>query len=130
MATILIIDDNRDAADTLAALLILHGHVVSQAYDGEAGLDVIAAIGPAVVVSDLNMPGLDGYAVAQHVRDNRQIRQPYLIAFSGWNHEAAREKSQRHGFDLHLSKTAPITSILGAIAQATVSPSRDAGRPE
>lgn len=118
MAIVLIIDDNRDAADMLAALLTMRGHVVTQAYSGPEGLAAIAAVPPAVVVSDLNMPGMDGYEVAERVRRNKLIAQPYLIAYSGWNHAGAQAKSSHHGFDAHLSKTAPIASLLAAINAA------------
>jgi PAS domain S-box-containing protein len=114
---IVIIDDNRDAADTLAMLIEQKGRSVHTAYDGSAGLDEIRRQRPVVAFVDLGMPGIDGYAVANEVRSDPQLHDVKLIALTGWGSEADRRRSQMAGFDHHLVKPVD-SSTLETVLQA------------
>jgi signal transduction histidine kinase len=99
---VLVIDDHRDSAEGLAELLRLAGHEVEIAYDGRSALAAVARSAPAVVISDLGLPEMDGFAIARTLRDrNRELR---LIALSGFGDSAAVEAAIAAGFDHHLTK--------------------------
>ncbi len=101
---ILVVDDNVDAADTLALLLRVDGHEVRVVYDGEAALAAVAAGPPDVVLMDIGLPRLDGYEVARHLRQQPGLRGLVLIALTGWGQEEDRRRSREAGFDHHLTK--------------------------
>jgi signal transduction histidine kinase/CheY-like chemotaxis protein len=100
---ILVVDDNRDAADTLASVLTALGAVVSIAYDGPSGLDRLDRFAPDAVLLDIGMPGMDGYQVARTIR-RRPGPQPLLIALTGWGQEQDLRDADAAGFDHHLVK--------------------------
>jgi PAS domain S-box-containing protein len=101
---ILIVDDNRDAAETLAMLLRLHGHEVCLAYEGRSALEVARAFGPGLVFLDIGMPDMDGYQVARAFRADFTMADSTLVALTGWGQEEDRKRSQEAGFDHHLVK--------------------------
>ncbi|HYX22617.1 MAG TPA: response regulator [Thermoanaerobaculia bacterium] len=101
---ILVIEDNRDAAETLADLLQLFGHETEVALTGPAGLDVARSFRPEVILCDIGLPGLDGYAVARGLRDEPSTRDARLIALTGYGRESDRQRTREAGFDLHLVK--------------------------
>ena len=103
-ARLLVVDDNRDAADTLAALLRLSGHDVRTAYDGPSALEAARAHRPALVFLDIGMPGMDGYEVARCLRAMPELNEIVLAALSGWAQEGDRRRSRAAGFDHHLVK--------------------------
>ena len=113
---ILVVDDNCDAADTLAALLGAMGHTTAIANDGHAALRVLAGFAPAVVFLDLGMPGMSGYEVAAAIRKDPRNDGLRLVALTGWGGPADRERSARAGFDLHLTKPATLDTIEAALA--------------
>jgi len=113
---ILVVDDNCDAADTLAALLGAMGHTTAIANDGHAALRVLAGFAPAVVFLDLGMPGMSGYEVAAAIRKDPRHDGLRLVALTGWGGPADRERSARAGFDLHLTKPATLDTIEAALA--------------
>src|SRR3954452_8917386 len=82
---ILIVEDHRDAADTLAILLNLWGHEVRVAYDGHAGLQAAREWVPDCLISDISMPGMDGYELARQVRQDEAIGSTKLIALSAFS---------------------------------------------
>jgi CheY-like chemotaxis protein len=98
---ILVVDDNVDAADSLALMLRLAGQEVRAAYDGPTALAVAQAFRPQVFVLDLGMPGRDGYALARRLREQPEFRDGVLIALSGWGQEEDRRRSRDRGFDYH-----------------------------
>ena len=102
---VMIADDNRDAADTLARILAVYGHDVRVAYDGLAALSLCAEFEPQVAVVDIGMPVVDGYEVARRVRERHGAR-PNLIALTGWGQEHDRKSALDAGFDHHLTKPA------------------------
>jgi CheY-like chemotaxis protein len=108
---ILVVDDNRDAADSLAMLIELRGREVRTAYDGPTGLAAIRAQHPALVFLDLGMPDMDGYAVASAVRRDPALRDVRLVALTGWGAEEDRRRSQEAGFDYHLVKPVDASTL-------------------
>jgi CheY-like chemotaxis protein len=101
---VLIVEDNRDAADTLRDLLELSGYEVEVAYSGPAGIEAAQRFHPEAVLCDLGLPGMDGYAVASELRKRTGTREACLIALSGYGQEEDRRRSQAAGFDHHLTK--------------------------
>jgi PAS domain S-box-containing protein len=101
---ILIVDDNKDSAESLAMLMRLLGHEVSTAHDGESGLCAATAFGPDIVLLDIGLPRLDGLEVARRLRGDLGLRDALLIAMTGYGQEEDRRRSQGAGFDAHLVK--------------------------
>jgi PAS domain S-box-containing protein len=101
---VLVVDDNRDAASSLAMMLTLMGNETQTAHDGLQALDVAAALRPDVIFLDIGMPGLNGYETARRIRAEPWGQSPLLIALTGWGQEDDRRRSQEAGFDAHLTK--------------------------
>ena len=129
---VLVVDDNRDAADSLGALLQLLGAKVRVVYDGHAALAVLREFRPSVIFLDLGMPGLDGFEVARRIRQREDFRGVALVAVTGWGQEQDRRRTRAAGFDRHLVK--PIDpgnmhSVLASLAgRSTNGVDRDARR--
>ena len=104
-------DDNRDAADSLALLLRLSRHEVWTAYDGGAALSLAAEHAPEVVLLDIGLPGMDGYEVARRLRELPQTRESLLVALTGYGQAEDRERSNAAGFDDHLVKPVDIDGL-------------------
>jgi len=103
----LIIEDNVDAAESMALLLQLKGHEVTVAHSGQEGLDRARQLRPHVVLCDIGLPGaLDGYAVARAFRDDPALHSVRLIALTGYGQEEDQRRAREAGFDLHLTKPA------------------------
>ena len=101
---ILVVDDNRDAAESLSMLLELKGHEVRRAYDGENALHLAEDFRPQMVLLDLGMPKMSGYEACRRIRDHAWGAQMTLIAVTGWGQEDDRRKSTAAGFDGHFVK--------------------------
>jgi PAS domain S-box-containing protein len=101
---VLVVDDNINAADSLATLLELAGHEVRVAYEGEAALLVAEAFKPQIVLLDIGMPGMDGYEVGRLLREKPQTRSALLVAITGWGGPEDLRRSKEAGFDHHLVK--------------------------
>ena len=101
---VLVVDDNQDAANSLALLLRLEGQDVQVVYDGVAALERAAAFLPQIVLLDLGMPGIDGYEVARQLRKQAGLEKTLLVALTGWGQEEDRRRSQATGFHMHLVK--------------------------
>jgi CheY-like chemotaxis protein len=101
---ILVVDDNRDSATSLALMLQLMGNETRTAHDGIEGLETAAAFRPDVVLLDLGMPRLNGYDTAQRMREQPWGRTAILVALTGWGQESDRARSREAGFDHHLVK--------------------------
>jgi CheY-like chemotaxis protein len=113
---ILIIEDNRDAADMLRLLLECHGHEVLVAYSGPAGVGAALAGRPDVVLCDIGLPGLDGWGVARVLRAEPGTARTRLIAVTSYGTDADRRRSREAGFDVHLTKPcdpADLSGLLG-----------------
>jgi PAS domain S-box-containing protein len=104
MRRVLIADDNRDGAESLAMILELAGHEVLTAHTGPEALQMAAQHRPQVAILDIGMPGMSGYEVAQQIRREAWGVHMRLIAVTGWGQEDDRRQAQRAGFDHHLTK--------------------------
>jgi CheY-like chemotaxis protein len=117
----LVVDDNRDAADSLAMLLRTIGNEIRTAYDGLEALQVASEFRPEVVLLDIGLPKIDGHEVAQRLRRESWGRSMCLIAVTGWSDESDRARSRTAGFDHHLVKpldTAHLARLLGSFERA------------
>jgi CheY-like chemotaxis protein len=101
---VLIVDDLRDAADSLAVLLQLLGHEVRAVYDGATALHVAGSFRPEVVMLDIGLPDLDGYEVARRLRQQVNLADALLVAATGFCTEEDRRRGCEAGFDHHLPK--------------------------
>src|SRR5690606_21418712 len=101
---VLVVDDQHDSADTLAALLRMMGHDVTTAYDGEAAVDRARDLDPDLVFLDIGLPGITGYDAARRIRELPGGDRALLVALTGWGQEEARKRSLEAGFDRHLVK--------------------------
>ena len=101
---VLVVDDNRDAAISLATLLELMGNETRTAYDGLEALEVGAAFRPDLILLDIGMPRLNGYDTARRVREQPWGKAVTLIALTGWGQEEDRRRSAEAGFDTHVVK--------------------------
>ncbi|MFD0667464.1 hybrid sensor histidine kinase/response regulator [Ramlibacter sp. MAHUQ-53] len=115
---ILVVDDSEDAADSLALLLRLDGHAVVVARDGPQALAAVAREAPDVVLLDIGLPGMDGYAVARALRTQQAHgkRPPVLVALTGWGASEDRARAQASGFDHHLTKPADLEALRTLLA--------------
>jgi PAS domain S-box-containing protein len=101
---VLVVDDNRDAAVSLAMMLELMGSEVRTAHDGLDGVDVAAAFHPDVILLDIGMPKLNGYDTCRRIRGQPWARGVVIVALTGWGQEEDKRRSQEAGFDSHLVK--------------------------
>ena len=101
---VLVVDDNRDAAESLAMLLKLKGHDVRTAHDGPSALDSAAQYHPDVVLLDIGLPGMSGYQVAQLIRGLPGLRNVMLVAVTGYGQDEDRRRAHEAGMDRHLVK--------------------------
>jgi PAS domain S-box-containing protein len=114
---VLVVDDNRDAADLLKLALELAGHEVQAAYDGLAALRLAEQEAFELILLDLGLPGLSGYEVAAHLRSQDKLPQPRLVALTGYGQEQDRRRSAEAGFDLHLVKPIDLGTLTELLAE-------------
>jgi PAS domain S-box-containing protein len=107
---ILVVDDNIDAAQSLALLLRTQGHQVRTATDGRTALTAVAAFDPQVLLLDIGLPGMDGYELAAEIRAGQQ-NPVILIAVTGYGQESDRQRAMAAGFDAHLTKPVSFDAI-------------------
>jgi CheY-like chemotaxis protein len=101
---VLVADDNRDQADSLAYLVASWGYEVQAVYDGLAALESAQNNPPDCALIDLGLPGMDGYQVALHLRRRPELKNVKLVAVTGFDWPSARRRSEEYGFDLHWVK--------------------------
>jgi len=112
---ILVVDDNRDAADTLSTMLRVLGHEVETQYSGAAAIAATTDRRPEIVVMDIGMPDIDGYAAARAIRGDGRCGETLLIAVTGWSGEVERQRSEEAGFDRHLVKPVAMTDLVAVL---------------
>jgi signal transduction histidine kinase/ActR/RegA family two-component response regulator len=122
LTRVLVVDDSRDGADSLRALLELLGAEVRVEYDGPAALEAFSAFEPEVVLLDIGMPGMDGLEVARRLRQCSRSQDVMLIALTGWGQEKDRRNSEAAGFDHHLIKPVDVDALQGLLAPLTSLP--------
>lgn len=115
---ILIVDDNRDAALSLAMLLRVLGNDVETAFDGNAALIAVSAFRPSVVLLDLGMPDMNGYEVARRMRELPGFSAVTLVALTGWGQEEDRRRTHEAGFQRHLVKPVQLDALQAVLADA------------
>ncbi len=101
---VLVVDDNRDAADTLALLLELMGHQTRTAHDGPAALAAGAAFEPEIVLLDIGLPHMNGYEVCRKLREEAWGKGAFVVALTGWGQAEDQRNASEAGFDRHLVK--------------------------
>jgi two-component system CheB/CheR fusion protein len=109
--TILIIEDNRDAAASLSEALELSGHRVAVAHDGETGLAKARELRPEVVLCDIGLPQMDGYAVARAFRADDVLKSAFLVALSGYALPEDLQRAEDAGFQRHLAKPPSLEAL-------------------
>ncbi|MDB5812352.1 MAG: hypothetical protein JWN94_4474 [Betaproteobacteria bacterium] len=114
---IVVIEDNIDQAQTLAALLSLWGYEVKTANEGTAGIQVAEEFKPDVVLVDLGLPGISGYEVARRIRKHPHLKDVCIVAQTGWGDTSDRRRTREAGFDHHLLKPLDPEDLRGVIAR-------------
>jgi len=113
----LVVDDNQDAAETLAIVLRLDGHTVAVAFDGATALDKAARFRPQAVLLDIGMPGMDGYQLVRELRAQEATRSAVIVAVTGYGQPDDRARAKAAGFNGHLAKPVDpelLTAVLRA----------------
>lgn len=108
---ILVVDDNNDAADLLAMTLGAWGHTVRVAYDGPSALRATTDFAPVVALLDIGLPIMDGYELAQRLKQDPNLRHTRLVAVTGYGQETDRQRSRDAGFEVHLVKPIDMTAL-------------------
>lgn len=111
------VDDNRDAADSLATLLGMAGAEVAVAYDGARALELVETFQPRAAVLDLGMPGMSGLDVARRIRERHADSECALIALTGWGQAADRQMTRDAGFCHHLTKPVDFDEMRSVLAE-------------
>jgi signal transduction histidine kinase len=115
---VLVVDDNADAADSLAFLLKHGEHEVRTAHDGRRAVELACEFRPQVVVLDLGLPELDGYEVARRLRQSEEVRGAMLVALSGYGQQEHRRRSSEAGFDHHFVKPVDFGALQRILLEA------------
>jgi CheY-like chemotaxis protein len=108
---ILVVDDNKDAAEMLGQLLETLGNEVRIAHDGPSALEAAAAFRPHVVLLDIGLPGISGYDVARKMRQMPEVKDALLVAQTGWGQDEDKRHSEQAGFNTHLVKPVPAADL-------------------
>jgi CheY-like chemotaxis protein len=114
---VLIVDDNRDAVDSLAELLQMVGYDVQTAYDGRTAVDAASRFRPDIAVLDIGMPQVDGYATARALRGQPGGGDVLLVAMTGWGQAEDKRRAMEAGFDEHLVKPLSFDALLEVFAR-------------
>ena len=111
------VDDNHDAADSLAMILRILGGDVKVARSGAEALLLLEDFQASIVLLDIGMPEMDGYEVARRIRARKGASRPAIVALTGWGQEQDRARAREAGFDHHLVKPAEISALHSLLAQ-------------
>jgi len=121
---ILVVDDDEESARSLAAVLELKGlgHVVAVATEGRQAVQMARDFKPEVAFLDISMPGMDGYEVAQALRQNEGFEKMKLVALTGWGGVRGRARTEIAGFDYHLVKPTKLGAIDALLSEIAALP--------
>jgi CheY-like chemotaxis protein/anti-sigma regulatory factor (Ser/Thr protein kinase) len=125
---VLVVDDNRDVADSTASIMRMNGCDVHVAYDGKAALESVQRLRPDAVLLDIGLPAIDGYLVAEHIRAQPENGRTMIVAVSGYGQEQDRMRSKSVGFDYHVVKPIDPNVLAGLVGSLRLS--RDAAQGE
>jgi signal transduction histidine kinase/ActR/RegA family two-component response regulator len=114
---ILVVDDNKDSADSMGMLLRLKGNDIRTAHDGLEAVEVAATFQPELVLLDIGLPKLNGYEVARRIRHQPWARDVILVALTGWGQDEDRRRSQEAGFNFHIVKPADLGALERLLAR-------------
>ncbi len=115
-----IVDDNRDAADSLAMMLKIMGNETRTAYDGQEGVELAAEFKPDVLLFDIGLPKLNGYEACRLIRQQPWGAKIVVIAVTGWGQEEDRQRSHDAGFDHHMVKPVDLSALMTLLAEMSV----------
>jgi CheY-like chemotaxis protein len=115
---VLVVDDNRDSADSATDVLRLLGNQVECAYDGESGVSVARRLKPHIILLDLAMPGMDGFEARRRLRDAEGGTSPFLVAMTGFGNEEDKRRTRAAGFDAHLTKPVELDALVALLNEA------------
>jgi CheY-like chemotaxis protein len=121
---VLVVDDNRDVAESTATLLQIAGHDVHVAYDGLGAIETAARVRPQLALIDIGLPGIDGYEVARRLRRDPRHEGTWICALSGYDTQHDRERSRDAGFDHHFVKPLDPARLEEALASLTAARDR------
>jgi CheY-like chemotaxis protein len=127
---ILVADDNEDGREMLGFLLRAQGHSVEVAADGPAAIESAASFHPEVIVLDIGMPGMNGYAVARTLRQKPWASRPTLIALSGLGQQEDKARATEAGFDHHFTKPVDVSDLLAYLVRRADGRSEQRERPD
>jgi CheY-like chemotaxis protein len=113
---VLVVDDNRDTADSLARLINSFGFQAKAVYGGEQAVEESASFCPDMALIDLGMPGLNGFETVARIRQQRGAAQVILVAVTGWTREEDKKRAYDFGFDLHVGKPMSIEKLKELLA--------------
>jgi CheY-like chemotaxis protein len=114
---ILVVDDNHDSALSLAMMLSIMGHETRTAHDGESAVASAESFLPDVVLLDIGLPKLNGYEVAQRIREQPWGASMFLIAVTGWGQEEDRQRSSEVGLNVHMVKPVEPSALEKLLAE-------------
>ncbi|QJW83407.1 response regulator [Ramlibacter terrae] len=115
---VLVVDDNRDSADSATDVLRLLGNQVECAYDGESGVQLARRFRPHMVLLDLAMPGIDGFEARRRLLRDGGHEEAFFVAMTGFGNEEDKKRTQAAGFDAHLTKPVELDALITLLAQA------------
>jgi CheY-like chemotaxis protein len=125
---VLVVDDNADAAESLAMWLRLQGHEVQTVYDGLAVMSAVNAFRPQALLLDLGLPGMSGYEVAKELRSDPRWKKLVLAAVTGYGQDDDRRRSRESGFDYHLVKPVEPAQMQQVLADPRLSAASEVGQ--
>lgn len=114
---ILVVDDNRDSAESLTMLLNLTGYETHTAYDGLEAVEAAAAFRPDVILLDIGLPKLNGFEAARKIREQQSDKSLALVALTGWGQEEDRRRSEEAGFNAHMVKPVDYAALTKLLAE-------------
>jgi CheY-like chemotaxis protein len=115
---VLVIDDNRDSADSATDVLRLLGNQVESAYDGESGIGVARRFRPHMILLDLAMPGMDGYEARRRLIADGGAASALLVAMTGFGNEDDKKRTRDAGFEAHLTKPVELDALIALLNEA------------
>lgn len=122
---VLIVDDNRDGADSLGLLLRFNGHATHVVYSGKEALASLESFKPDVAILDIGLPEMNGYDLARHIRAMPQSKAIRLIALTGYGQADDRQRARAAGFDGHLVKPVSLSALEQAMAGTSPAPASE-----
>ena len=116
---VLVVDDNPDAAETLASLVDALGGEARTAADGASAIQCALEFSPEIILLDIGMPGMDGYETCRQMRKAQVVKRPFIVAITGWGQDGDKRRAAEAGFDAHLTKPADPEVLQRLLATTT-----------